>query len=348
MTRPLSIAGLVVGLIFTSGCAALKDHRYESTQRTRAKAQYRKCGRPDCCKYPHDYRSGWLDGFYEVATGGSTCPPAVAPSRYWDPDQILDDCDNRRHAYYSGWQDGASRAGMFPDTHYLKIYETCECPFPKCEHPCGGGDCVPCGSVIGIPSVPAMIESGHPVMPSTETPDVGALGPEQPEQELPLPVDASYGAAKPSTSPKQTADVSDDKRDGSKIAAKTQPSGDTHSPEQTLALDVVSPELEASDHVQSHESQFATLGNEFGWLLATGQPLASPSIRDHKVSDAASSAGSNLRPVSLEIPVATERTREIPQVDVNTPLETVPVTVNQATTVLIEPKSDRPVVELAD
>ncbi|MCA9139342.1 MAG: hypothetical protein KDB00_21355 [Planctomycetales bacterium] len=141
MTIPFWVGGLLI----VSGCASLSDYHYEYTQHARARSQYREAGNPSCSKYPKDYKKGWIDGFYEVTTGGSTCPPAVAPECYWKPGQILNDCDNRRHEYYSGWQDGAARAGQFPDTHYLRIYETCECPFPRCQ--CNGCGHSPCSCV---------------------------------------------------------------------------------------------------------------------------------------------------------------------------------------------------------
>jgi hypothetical protein len=156
----LSIATLLMASLV--GCAGLNDCRYESTQKARALREYVKCGTAQCERYPNDYKLGWLDGFYDISTGGPSCPPAVAPQRYWDPKQILKDCDNRRHAYYSGWQDGASRATQFPDTHHLKIFETCECPMPRCESACGPSGCVPCGlGSIGSPVHAELIEMPH-------------------------------------------------------------------------------------------------------------------------------------------------------------------------------------------
>ncbi|WDQ17498.1 hypothetical protein [Rhodopirellula sp. P2] len=160
-------------LVPFGGCASLDDCCYEHTQSARAMVQYVKCGNPDSSCYPHDYKLGWIDGFYEVSTGGSTCPPAVAPARYWKPGQILKDCDNKRHAYYSGWQDGAARAEQFPDTHTIRIFETCECPFPRCEEPCADGTCVPCGMpTIGMPVSDEMIEMAPVPMPTVETTDI--------------------------------------------------------------------------------------------------------------------------------------------------------------------------------
>lgn len=150
---------MVVGLVFAgwmaAGCASFQDFRYEQGQHWRARAEYRRCSNAGRSKFPKDYKRGWLDGFNEVTTGGPDCPPAIAPNRYWDPDQVLDDCDQRRQAYYSGWQDGAARASAIPDTHFLKVFETPECPFPRCE--CSTGECN-CST-----SVP-QFESGGTVM----------------------------------------------------------------------------------------------------------------------------------------------------------------------------------------
>ncbi len=181
----------ISGLILLSGCASLNDFCYEQTQQARARSEYRGCASAECSKYPRDYKKGWMDGFYEVATGGCLTPPAIAPQCYWNPSQLLDDCDNRRHQYYSGWQDGAARASEFPDTHYLKIYETCECPFPRCDCPqdrccpqngcgCGNGDCNGgCTDALGMPYHEGTIESDREIMmmpiPETTPPVAPAM-----------------------------------------------------------------------------------------------------------------------------------------------------------------------------
>ena len=176
----LSVVSVLLASIV--GCAGLNDCHYEKTQGLRALREYVRCGKPQCEEFPHDYKLGFLDGFYNIATGGPSCPPAVAPERYWNPKQVLKDCDNRRHAYYSGWQDGASRASQFPDTHHLKIFETCECPMPRCESACGAGGCVPCGlGSVGSPAHAELIETPYEqpsIMPTPAVPpapiDAGA------------------------------------------------------------------------------------------------------------------------------------------------------------------------------
>lgn len=121
------------------GCASLTDFHYEQTQRSRARAAWRDHG--GHCKnsaYSRDYEAGWKDGFYDVATGGKGCPPVVAPCAYWKPSQILEDRDQARNAYYNGFQDGVACALRYPQTHYLKLWTSCECPGLECQQPCSG------------------------------------------------------------------------------------------------------------------------------------------------------------------------------------------------------------------
>jgi hypothetical protein len=143
-----------------AGCASFNDARYEHTQKARARAAWRCV--PDRVKqhcYPKDYEKGWKDGFYDVATGGKGCPPVVAPHEYWRPEQILEDCDNRRHAYYDGFQDGAASASRYPDTHHLKMWSSCECPLPVCENHCPATNTCPSGA-CGFSAFPETIVEG--------------------------------------------------------------------------------------------------------------------------------------------------------------------------------------------
>ncbi len=163
----------LLALMTLGGCASFNDCYYEKTQRVRAFKEYVHCGRPECSEYPRDYRKGWIDGFFEVATGGSDCPPSVAPARYYKPKAILKYGDKKRHNYYSGWQDGAARASQFPDTHYLRIYETNECPFPRCEKPCSNDEGGPCGEAfVGMSATKELIEAMPTPSDSVPTNDV--------------------------------------------------------------------------------------------------------------------------------------------------------------------------------
>ena len=162
------------------GCASFTDYKYEHTQRSRARSAWRDHGsncKPNC--YGKDYERGWKDGFYDVATGGKGCPPVVAPVSYWKPSQILEDHDRARNTYYSGFQDGVACALRYPQTHFLKLWTSCECPGPMCEkqccptNGCMTGGCMASGSAPeGMMGEFDVIESDveMPASPATELP----------------------------------------------------------------------------------------------------------------------------------------------------------------------------------
>ena len=130
---------IVLGCLLPSGCASIQDCHYERSQHFRSLVAYHQAGGQYRGNFRSDYRRGWIDGYYEVVTGGPDCPPAIAPKRYWNPKQVLNDRGNRRNAYYSGWQDGAARASTVPDTHHLKVFESAECSLKRCD--CGPTSC---------------------------------------------------------------------------------------------------------------------------------------------------------------------------------------------------------------
>jgi len=178
-------------LVGVGGCASLNDHCYEKTQRARAREAWRQHGAPckdqTCAK---DYAAGWKDGFYDVATGGKGCPPVVAPSCYWKPSQILEACDSKRLAYYDGFQDGVACALQYPQTHYLKLWSSCECPLPSCENrcapvsPCQNGNCG-----VLYDGAEFLIEDaqGYPPEPVPTEPRSHEIGPVVPHPQVPIP-----------------------------------------------------------------------------------------------------------------------------------------------------------------
>ena len=168
------------------GCASLTDYKYEHTQRSRARSAWRDQGsncKPNC--YGKDYERGWKDGFYDVATGGKGCPPIVAPVSYWKPSQILEDCDRARNTYYSGFQDGVACALRYPQTHFLKLWTSCECPGPMCEkqccptNGCMTGGCMPGPCMPGL-SLEGMLDGSEVLESDVEMPPAPAM-------DLPVP-----------------------------------------------------------------------------------------------------------------------------------------------------------------
>lgn len=109
-------------LISLSGCTALSDCKYEVTQKIRT---HQAWGEFDGCQsrcFTVDYSSGWKAGFYDVATGGTGCPPVFAPKKYWKPPVLCEYDPSGRDEWYAGFQDGAAYAKCQPDHHYLHPY----------------------------------------------------------------------------------------------------------------------------------------------------------------------------------------------------------------------------------
>jgi len=108
--------------LLLSGCTALSDCKYEVGQKIRT---HQAWGEFDGCQsrcFTIDYSSGWKAGFYDVATGGTGCPPVFAPKKYWKPPVSCDYDPCRRDEWYAGFQDGAAYAKCQPDHHYLQAY----------------------------------------------------------------------------------------------------------------------------------------------------------------------------------------------------------------------------------
>lgn len=201
---------LLAGWLFIPmlGCANLYDVQYELSQKSRTRSAWRAL--PERAKanqnYPRDYERGWKDGFYDVTTGGTGCPPVVAPSCYWSPSQILDHCDNRRNEYYSGFQDGAAHASQFPDTHTLRAWGSCDCPLPTCQN-CPGTCGCPIGA-CGLSSASDVYETTNTELKSPADQTVGfqrAEMLESPASKEPLPTAESRSAAAAKVSPAFTS-----------------------------------------------------------------------------------------------------------------------------------------------
>ncbi|MEZ6062254.1 MAG: hypothetical protein R3C19_18085 [Planctomycetaceae bacterium] len=120
--RQIFVATAAIAIIAVSGCASLEDCGYETGQRIRtvqAWKHFNSC--QDQC-FTRDYASGWKAGFYDVATGGSGCPPLIAPKKYHKPPVFFERDESRRDDWYTGFQDGACFAKTQPDYHYLHVW----------------------------------------------------------------------------------------------------------------------------------------------------------------------------------------------------------------------------------
>lgn len=107
------------------GCTAICDCKYECDQKIRTcQAWHDFDGCNEEC-FTGDYRKGWKAGYYEVLTGGSGCPPLLAPRQYWRPPVFFEHDPCRRDDWYCGYQDGVACAKCEADHHYLQVWNPC-------------------------------------------------------------------------------------------------------------------------------------------------------------------------------------------------------------------------------
>ena len=216
---------LVFGVLLSgAGCTGLSEMRYRHTQKHRTCAAWRCYDAASSCHYGCDYEAGWKAGYYDVLTGGCGQPPVVAPRKYWDPKQIINDCDQKRHRWYVGFQDGAAAAKRCPDTHYLKLWmpPSCRPGIEAC--PVGPGPAI--GTDLTPTSSPVSLGTPLPVPAADDDDDEATDLPAPPEDGEETDDATGDGPKMPSTDG-DSADAADNGKNGDEKADEKKESGET-------------------------------------------------------------------------------------------------------------------------
>lgn len=146
---------LIATSLAITGCTSLCDAKYEMTQKVRTcKAWYEYDSE---CLVTGDYKHGWKAGYYDVITGGTGCPPVIAPHKYWTPPVFTQYDPSRRDDWYRGFADGAACAKCEPELHYLQTFM-----------PPRHGHVHPATFSKQTPSVPSVPESAAKAVPGME------------------------------------------------------------------------------------------------------------------------------------------------------------------------------------
>lgn len=112
---------LIVFVSLQSGCASLEDHKYRSVNRQRAAEawkQARACMPASCATT--DFAFGFKEGYFAVATGGSSCPPIVPPPCYFHAKYQSTAGQCKVNQWYQGYQAGTIAA----DKHGRSLWAT--------------------------------------------------------------------------------------------------------------------------------------------------------------------------------------------------------------------------------
>lgn len=116
---------LIATSLSITGCTSLCDAKYEMTQKMRTCKAWHEYDSE--CLVTGDYKHGWKAGYYDVITGGTGCPPVVAPHKYWTAPVFTQYDPSRRDDWYRGFQDGAACAKCEPELHYLQTFMPRQC-----------------------------------------------------------------------------------------------------------------------------------------------------------------------------------------------------------------------------
>ncbi|MBL8812330.1 MAG: hypothetical protein JNM43_19355 [Planctomycetaceae bacterium] len=171
---------LILTTVSITGCTSLCDAKYEMTQKIRTCKAWYECDTD--CLVTGDYKHGWKAGYYDVITGGTGCPPVVAPSKYWTPPLFTQYDPSRRDDWYRGFQDGAACAKCEPELHYLQTFMP-----PRCQTQ-------PASFHREVPEVPAVPEA-------TMEPEVDPNAPMNMPAEAPVQEDKSPIIPEPEPAP---------------------------------------------------------------------------------------------------------------------------------------------------
>jgi hypothetical protein len=119
---------VVALLLLVPGCTCISDCKYELDQKIRTANAWSTFDSGGCVSC--DYKSGWKAGYYDVITGGTGCPPVIAPKKYWKPPVFCEHDPSKRNDWYCGFQDGAACAKCEPELHYLETFLPCQHAVP--------------------------------------------------------------------------------------------------------------------------------------------------------------------------------------------------------------------------
>ena len=107
--RALLLFSALVAL--QSGCAGTQDFLYRRAKRDLASDAWKVCGDQNASAlYYKDYRKGWKQGYYDVATGSCGVIPPVPPQKYWSAKYQTAPLCNAVSVWYRGYEFGAIAA----------------------------------------------------------------------------------------------------------------------------------------------------------------------------------------------------------------------------------------------
>jgi hypothetical protein len=201
----LKFVGFIIVLASLSGCTAVQDCHYETTNSLRTELAWLEAGpkpldpnAPPIWGLASHYKHGWKQGYYDVAMGGAGQRPFLPPKKYWSACYQNARGERAVEFWFQGYHDGAEAghqrgAGRF---HYIRPYGPtgmpCVGPTPCVSPtPCAAPAPFVAPTPVGGPTLPGLPFEG--VADPTEVDSFPQLPPNiaPPIQSQPMSADAS-------------------------------------------------------------------------------------------------------------------------------------------------------------
>ena len=131
MTKLRILCALVCVQI--AGCATCHDLQYRAVQRIKTHSAWKCSGAASEC-HACDYKDGWQEGYYSVATGGCGKLPPVPPKRYWKAKYQTPCGRDQVATWYRGFQEGVVVAQATCVRSWNPVPTSCNAALPT--QPC--------------------------------------------------------------------------------------------------------------------------------------------------------------------------------------------------------------------
>lgn len=116
-----------------AGCATCHDLQYRAVQQVKTHNAWKCSGGTSPC-HPADFKDGWKEGYYSVATGGCGKLPPVPPKRYWKAKYQTPCGRDQVATWYRGFQEGVVVAQATCVRSWNPVPTSCSAALPT--QPC--------------------------------------------------------------------------------------------------------------------------------------------------------------------------------------------------------------------